>query len=286
MAQSLVSEDSLCTRGLEPCAAAMVAFTPMTWSSSGFWRAVGMGALGGALGGASGLVGSALGVANIGNSLGYNILSQTTSSVITNAVFGQKTDLNDVFGIVAGAAAASFLPTFKALKAKPVINTLAETGFNTVRGAASGVIRGGLDAIIHKDARYIYTDAIGGAISGGVKTLLNNAIFGAPYRTTSIEGAHSTYRTGGLANFINNKLLAKPLGEGLTLGTNMYVRQGMNDIGTMNHEGYHVYQQMEMGWTGFYGNLARDYLSNRFGYGPLEKEAYRFEKDNGNNFVW
>ena len=62
---------------------AMLVFTPMTWSSSGFWRSVGMGALGGALGGASGLLGSALGVTNIGNSLGYNILSQTTNSVIT-----------------------------------------------------------------------------------------------------------------------------------------------------------------------------------------------------------
>lgn len=30
---------------------AMLVFTPMTWSSSGFWRSVGMGALGGALGG-------------------------------------------------------------------------------------------------------------------------------------------------------------------------------------------------------------------------------------------
>ena len=77
------------------------------------------------------------------------------------------------------------------------------------------------------------------------------AVSGAPYMTASIEGAHSTYRTGGLANFINNKLLAKPLGEGLTLGTNMYVRQGMNDIGTMNHEGYHVNQQMDMGWASF-----------------------------------
>jgi hypothetical protein len=84
-------------------------------------------------------------------------------------------------------------------------------------------------------------------------------VSGAPYMTASIEGAHSTYRTGGLANFINNKLLAKPLGEGLTLGTNMYVRQGMNDIGTMNHEGYHVNQQMDMGWASFYGNLAQDF---------------------------
>ena len=265
---------------------AMLVFTPMTWSSSGFWRSVGMGALGGALGGASGLLGSALGVTNIGNSLGYNILSQTTNSVITNAVFGQKTDLVDVFGIVAGAAGASFLPKFKALKAKPIVNTLAETGLNTVRGAATGLVRGGIDAIIHKNARYIYTDAIGGAISGGMKTILNNAIFGAPYMTASIEGAHSTYRTGGLANFINNKLLAKPLGEGLTLGTNMYVRQGMNDIGTMNHEGYHVNQQMDMGWASFYGNLAQDYLSNGFGKGPLEDGAYRFETDNGNLFVW
>ena len=116
---------------------------------------------------------------------------------------------------------------------------------------------------------------------------MNNAIFGAPYLTTSIKGIQCTYRKGGIANFINNKILAKPLGKGLTLGTNMYVRQGINDFGTMNHEGYHVYQQMDMGWAGFYDKLFIDYILNGFGKGPLEKDAYFYEFEMGNGqLVW
>ena len=270
---------------------AMVAFTPMTWSGSGFWRAVGMGALGGALGGAAGLAGSSLGIAQAGNSLGYNILSQTTNTLITNAVFGQKTELSDIFGIAVGAAAGSLLPKYKALNAKPLVNTLAETGFNTVRGAATGVVRGGLDAIIHKDARYIYQDAIGGAISGGVKTLMNNLIFGAPYKTVNINGTKGLYRTGGLANIINNRILNRPIGDGLTMGRNMYIRNGQTDINTMNHEGYHIVQQLAErgGWADFYGKVIAEQLflgvSAYLTPGRLEYDAKIFE-DSQNIFVW
>ena len=118
------------------------------------WRAVGMGALGGALGGASGLAGSALGVTQAGNTFGYNLLSQTANSIITNGVFGQETKLSDIVGITIGASFGSILPKYKAINAKPIVNTLAETGFNTLRGAAIGAVRGGIDAIIHKDLRY------------------------------------------------------------------------------------------------------------------------------------
>ena len=271
--------------------AAMVAFTPMTWSGSGFWRAVGMGALGGALGGASGLAGSALGITQAGNSLGYNILSQTTNTLITNAIFGQRTELSDILGIVAGASMGSILPKYKALNAKPLVNTLAETGFNTVRGAATGVVRGGIDAIIHKDARYIYQDAIGGAISGGVKTLMNNAIFGAPYKTVKINGIKGLYRTGGLANIINNRLLNSPMGDGLTMGRNMYIRNGQTDINTMNHEGYHIVQQLTErgGWADFYGKvIAEQLFLGRDAYitpDKLEYNARGFEKSN-TFFAW
>lgn len=233
---------------------AMVAFTPMTWSNSGFWRAVGMGALGGALGGASGLAGSALGVTQAGNSLGYNILSQTTNTIITNSIFGQKTELSDLFGIVAGASIGSILPKYKALNAKPLVNTLAETGFNTVRGAATGVVRGGIDAIIHKDARYIYQDAIGGAISGGVKTLMNNLIFGAPFKPNPQYGVKGSYRTGGLSNILMN--LYKH-GGGITLGEQMYVTDSDYEY-LLNHELGHVKDQLEAkygGWAGMYGLL-------------------------------
>jgi hypothetical protein len=165
------------------------------------------------------------------------------------------------------------------------VNTLAETGFNTVRGAATGVVKGGVDAIIKADFRYFYMDIAGSALSGFSRTVANNIVFGAPYKTVSIKGAQSTYRTGGLANYVNNKILNKPLGEGLTLGTNMYVRQGIIDYETMNHEGYHVYQQMNMGWANFYGSLALEYRHYGFGNGPLEDEAYKFEVDN-NRLVW
>lgn len=260
--------------------------TKQKWSMNNFWRSMGIGALGGALGAISGAIGGALG-SSIGNSWGYNILSQTSNTVITNIIFGDNMEWKDMIGIVAGAAVGTALPKYKAIKAKPIVNTLAETGFNAARGAATGVVKGGVDAIIHKDFRYLYRDAIGGAISGGVKTLMNNAIFGAPYLTTSIKGIQCTYRKGGIANFINNKILAKPLGKGLTLGTNMYVRQGINDFGTMNHEGYHVYQQMDMGWAGFYDKLFIDYILNGFGKGPLEKDAYFYEFEMGNGqLVW
>lgn len=234
--------------------AAMVAFTPMTWSGSGFWRSVGMGALGGALGGASGLVGSALGVTQAGNSLGYNILSQTTNTLITNAIFGQRTELSDILGIVAGASMGSILPKYKALNAKPLVNTLAETGFNTVRGAATGVVRGGIDAIIHKDARYIYQDAIGGAISGGVKTLMNNLIFGAPFKPNPQYGVKGSYRTGGLSNIFMN---IYKHGGGITLGEQMYVTDSDNEY-LLNHELGHVKDQLNAqygGWSGMYGIL-------------------------------
>ncbi len=233
---------------------AMVVFTPMKWNGSDFWRAIGMGALGGALGGASGLAGSALGVTQAGNTFGYNLLSQTANSIITNGVFGQETKLSDIVGITIGASFGSILPKYKAINAKPIVNTLAETGFNTLRGAAIGAVRGGIDAIIHKDLRYIYQDALGGAISGGAKTLMNNLIFGAPFKPNPKFGIEGYYRTGGFSNFIMN--LAKH-GGGLTLGEQMYVTDPDNEY-LLNHELGHVNDQLDAqyeGWAGMYGLL-------------------------------
>lgn len=233
---------------------AMYLLTPMKWNGADFWRAVGMGALGGALGGASGLAGSALGVTQAGNTFGYNLLSQTANSIITNGVFGQETKLSDIVGITIGASFGSILPKYKAINAKPIVNTLAETGFNTLRGAAIGAVRGGIDAIIHKDLRYIYQDALGGAISGGAKTLMNNLIFGAPFKPNPKFGIEGYYRTGGFSNFIMN--LAKH-GGGLTLGEQMYVTDPDNEY-LLNHELGHVNDQLDAqyeGWAGMYGLL-------------------------------
>ena len=45
-----------------------------------------------------------------------------------------------MIGIVAGAAVGTVLPKYKAIEAKPIVYTLAETGFNAARGAATGVV--------------------------------------------------------------------------------------------------------------------------------------------------
>ena len=211
-----------------------------------------------------------------GNSLGYNILSQTTNTLITNAIFGQKTELSDIFGIVAGASMGSILPKYKALNAKPLVNTLAETGYNTVRGAATGAVRGGIDAIIHKDARYIYQDAIGGAISGGVKTLMNNLIFGAPFVRKESYGVDSYHRSGGLASLLS-------LGAGLTMGNNCWI-YNRNSMNVPNHEDYHVIQQgiIEEGWANFYARIVYEYIKYGFNgsyktEGTLEYWADQYE---------
>lgn len=248
------------------------------WSMSGFLSSVGMGAVGGALGAVSGAIGGALG-SSIGNSLGYNILSQTANTVITNTLFGNKMELNDIFGIVAGAAAGTALPKYKAIKAKPFVNTLAETGFNTVRGAATGAIKGSVDAIIKKDFRYLYMDIAGGALSGFSRTIANNIVFGAPYKTVDINGTEVIYRSGGISSFLDK-------GFGLTLGRNIWVNNGNNDIGTMNHEGVHVLQQDHRGWADFYLSIAIEYYNDGTTDGYLEQEAFKFEASHGTKFAW
>jgi hypothetical protein len=153
---------------------------------------------------------------------------------------------------------------------------LAETGFNTVRGAATGVVRGGIDAIIHKDARYIYQDAIGGAISGGVKTLMNNLIFGAPFVRKESYGVDSYHRSGGLASLLS-------FGAGLTIGNNCWV-YNRNSMNVSNHEDYHVVQQsiIEEGWANFYARIIYEYIKYGFNgsyntEGTLEYWANQYE---------
>ena len=260
--------------------------TGQRWNITNFLQSVGMGALGGALGAASGAIGTALG-SSIGNSLGYNILSQTANTVITNTVFGNRMKLNDIFGIVAGAAAGTALPKYKAIKAKPLVNTLAETGFNTIRGAATGVVKGGVDAIIKDDFRYFYMDIAGGALSGFSKTIANNIVFGAPFVRQLTYGIQNYQRSGGLASFLK-------LGGGLTMGNNSWVIS-KGDIDASYHEDWHVVQQstIEGGWADFYSEIVYEYL--KYGFknsyhteGALEywADQYMFLRMEQLKYIW
>ena len=106
-----------------------------------------------------------------------------------------------------------------------------------------------------------------------------------------INGTVPLIRTGGLANIINNRLLNSPMGDGLTIGRNMYIRNGQTDINTMNHEGYHIVQQLTErgGWADFYGKvIAEQLFLGRDAYitpDKLEYNARGFEKSN-TFFAW
>ncbi len=122
--------------------------------------------------------------------------------------------------------------------------------------------------------------------------MLNNAVFGAPYKSVNIKGFNGLYRTGGLANYINNRLLHKPIGDGLTLGGDMYIRNGQNSINVMNHEGYHIYQQLteKGGWADFYGKVIMEQLflgpDAYITPGKLEYGAEIFGNSNRDRLAW
>ena len=189
--------------GISGTTYAVTAMINKSWNPHAFTKALGMGAFSGALGGAIGLVGSSLGpsVASSANKFAFNLLSQTTNSIATNAVFGGDLSFKSILGITAGAALGSVLPNFKAIKGGALVNGLAETGYNTARGAVTGFGQGLVNAALCKDADYIWQNTAGGAISGFSRSLFMNIGFGTPYQNEySKYGGFS--RCGGIASLL------------------------------------------------------------------------------------
>jgi len=255
--------------------------TGQNWDSSAFWKAVGLGAFSGALGGAMGFAGHSLGISSIGNNLGYNILSQTTNTIVTNAVFNQSTNFEDVLGVIAGTSVGALFPSNKRIGKNLFANSLKEIGYNTIKGLISGGARGIVDYAIKGNADNVYKDMIGGALSGTSRSLLNNIIFGVPYSTAKIDNTQVTYRTGGL--FLNLFMFHGK--KGITLGTNASVYN--RDRNLENHERFHVFQQLTLhgGWSHFYGRIIYEQINAFFShedvydtYGTLEHEAFEYER--------
>ena len=243
--------------GATTSAVAHVASAIATGHWYGFWHSVGFGAFSGALGGALGWAGSSLGLAKVFNNVGYNIISQTTNNIVTNVAFGNGIKLNDMFGIAAGAALGTVLPTYKATQGGWFRNSINETIHNTARGAITGGAQGLVDWAVKGERKYFFQDVIGGGISGFSRTVAMNVILGAPYlpKVSSLSQGH--FRTGGLSSILLNK-------KGVTLGQNLYVSDGNDDISTMFHEYEHYDQQLDSnrGWAGFYGQWLIELLSN------------------------
>ena len=257
--------------------AVSTAVTGQRWDPHQFWKSIGIGAFSGAVGGAFGAAGANLNFATLGNKIGFNILSQATNSVATSAIFGTKIDGISFLGIAAGAAVGSVLPNFSALNAKPIVNTLAETGFNTARGAITGLAQGVVESSLRKDARYLWQDVAGGAISGFSRSLVMNSVFGAPFRPMLQTTGSGVFRTGGISSLIN-------MGRGLTLGGHMWIVEN-RDNETMYHESCHGLQQLNNdGWASFYLRVLSEYLKYGYYDSPLEKEAREYARQIYRNY--
>lgn len=74
-----------------------------------------------------------------------------------------------------------------------------------------------LDSSLYGNPGLIWQNAVGGAISGGSRSILMNAIFGTPYKPEEITyEADGLFRRGGLAGLISGS------GDGMTVGRNLY----------------------------------------------------------------
>ena len=248
-----------------------------SWNSHQFWHSVEIGAFSGALGGAIGLGGSLLAKTNpfwasMSNSYGYSLLSQTTTSIVTDVVYADDINFDNIGGILLGAIVGTALPTYHAVKGSPFLNAIAEIGFNTARGALTGIVQGTVNAYKDEDVNVAFHSMVGGAISGAARSLTFNVIFGPPYIPKHEHYAESgIFRTGGLANLFSSFFNSV---NGITLGRHVYVSDSSEYIDY--HEIYHIVQQNSEdygGWAGFYGRMFYYYLRGIIKENPLDKEA-------------
>lgn len=186
-------------------------------------------------------------------------------------VFGQGFDNNSLLGIATGALVGTMIPSYSQFA-----NGMAEIGYNTMRGAVTGLASGFVDSALYGNPGLIWQNAVGGAISGGSRSILMNAIFGAPYKKP--EGikyeADGLFRGGGLAGLISGT------GNGVTIGRNLYTNSEITSNETYDgvrfHETRHLLQQNELGFAKFYGEILKEYIMEVYGSGKLETDAHNY----------
>lgn len=255
----------------------VTSFTMGNWNGSDFLKSLGFGAFSGALAGGIGLAGGALGIsATTTNSIGYQLVSQTSNSLITNSVFGHSISLSDIGGSVMGAMVGSVLPLYTAKPGSTFKNFIGEVLHNIARGIITGGMQGTTKSIIEGNPKYLFQGAIGGAIGGAGKTIAANIIFGTPYLPEGDYEEGGIYRSGGIASLLH-------MGEGLTMGQNMWIYNNDEKLKTMYHESCH-YQQIGRygGWLDFYPTIINEYLKYGFIHsyetdGTLENGARLYE---------
>lgn len=132
-----------------------------------------------------------------------------------------------------------------------------------------------LDSSLYGNPGLIWQNAVGGAMSGGSRSILMNAIFGAPYKPEGVKyEADGLFRRGGLAGLISGT------GDGMTVGRNLYTNVGIGvnkyNEQTRFHEMCHLLQQNELGFAKFYGEILKEYIMEGYGSGKLETNAHDY----------
>lgn len=227
------------------------------WNAGDFFKSLGMGA-----------VSSALQVGGIGigtgNNFAMNIMSNMVNNTVTNAIFGESMSFGDIPGMIIGASIGAKLPYYSPSGTNVFKNVISEVGINTFRGAVTGFSSGVVNAIVHDDPSLVLKGAAGGALSGCVRTVAHNAVFGAGYQPLDENGNPVSYgtdgvnRRGGLAS-----LLKEP---GIALGRYAYLdEKGMGKTKTKLcrfHENAHLLQEEgEGGFVRFYRRTMNQYLT-------------------------
>jgi len=241
------------------------------WDWSSFGRSLAMGAVGGALGGGMSALGGIGALGSFGNTFGYQMLSQMSNNIITNAIFGNDITWGSLAGSLAGSLIGSALPNFNAVNGGAFKNAVTEIGFNSLRGAVTGFYSGAVQSIIDKNPNAVWQNALGGAISGISTSILNIAVFGTAVKfddsfINPSQTNRAVYRTGGLAALLG--------GQGISWGRTAWAN-GISEYGdqleaTLIHEGEHWEQQKRDGFANFYGKTLRNYIQSILKYGSIE----------------
>lgn len=243
---------------------AIMAGKDFTWKD--FGKSFAYGAIGGAV---SGGFGAAFAGTSLANSMATNILTTTASYSASAAIMGDPITLNGMIGATVGGMVGGLIPGYQAVDGGSLVNIGAEIGYNSLRGAFSGGIGGGVASVLSgEDFGKGFLNGAKWGVAGEVaQTGLQIIAFGNAIKPTDkntvkaleemekdftsvskgIGSYGPVYRSGGLWSvFAPN--------TDIVMGRNIVMSQ--EDQALYVHETAHYYQQNEMGWANFQGRGA------------------------------
>ncbi len=247
------------------------------WNAGDFFKSMGMAAV------SSGFQVGGIGC-GLGNNFAMGLMSNMVNNTVTGAIFGDGLSFGDIPGMIVGAAVGTALPYYKPVGTNVFKNVASEIGVNIFRGAVTGFSSGAVNAMVHDDPSLVWKGAAGGAISGGVRTAMHNAIFGAGYQPQDENGKpvsygdDGIYRKGGIASLV---MRSENKGGGFSHGRYVFTEEKgakpLESEGLRKHENKHL-QQMKRngGYIRFYRTITGQYMRYGFDRGPLEDEANKY----------